>query len=248
MKRIAIYCVTYHSDKALENYLASIEASREGEDCLVDVFVRHNDSENLGYFGGIEQLMQEHSPQGYDYVIVSNVDILLSTSFFHDLLAVEPGKEVGWIAPRIASTYEHCDKNPKNLRRYNKRSLLIMRFLFRHSWAHSLHHHTLHKLKNHTRPYRREIYAGHGSFIILTSEYIKRCVIIHYPPFLYCEEIYLAEQCRAHQLKVVHLPGIQVSDSEHIATGQLPHKLRCQYNEQALDYILKTYYTKQKEK
>lgn len=242
MKRIAIYCVTYRSDKALEEYLASIEASRKGVDCQVDVFVRSNDLENLGYFGGIERLMGEHSPLAYDYVIVSNVDIRLSTSFFHDLLVEKLSEEVGWIAPRITSSYEHCDKNPKNLRRYTRRSLLVMRFLFRHPWAHCLYHHTLHKLKNHTRRYRREIYAGHGSFIILTAEFFKRCGIIHYPPFLYCEEIYLAEQCRQHQLKVLHLPAIQVYDSEHIATGQLPRKLRCQYNEQALDYILKEHY------
>ena len=245
MKRIAIYCVTYRSDEALGKYLASIESSRKGMECLVDVFVRHNDQENLGYFGGIERLMSDHSPQGYDFVILSNVDIQLSTSFFRDLLAEELSNDIGWIAPRIVSTYEHCDKNPKNLKRYSKRSLLIMRSLFRHPWLHCLHHHTLHKLKNHTRPYRREIYAGHGSFIILTAEYIKRCGIIHYAPFLYCEEIYLAEQCCQHQLKVVHFPRIQVSDSEHIATGKLPRKQRCRYNELALDYILKEYYTQE---
>lgn len=243
MKKIAIYCVCFHSDEALGEYLFSIEASRQKEDCLVDVFVRNNDSENLGYFGGIERLMSEHSPSGYDYVIVSNVDIKLSTSFFHDLLSEKEENGIGWIAPQIASSYEHCDKNPKNLRRYSKRSLLIMRFLFRHPWVHSLYHHTLHKLKNHTRLYRKEIYAGHGSFVILTAEYVNRCGIIHYPPFLYCEEIYLAEQCRKHKLKVVYLPTIMVYDTEHIATGKLPRKLRCRYNEQAIDYILKEFYT-----
>lgn len=244
MKKIAIYCVSYHSDEALEEYLSSIEASRREENCRVEVFVKNNDSENIGYFGGIERLMSEHSPLGYDYVIVSNVDIKLSVSFFHDLLSERLDGGIGWIAPQIASSYEHCDKNPKNLKRYSKLSLLVMRQLFRHPWAHSLYHHTLHKLKNHTRLYRREIYAGHGSFIILTAEYMERCGIIHYPPFLYCEEIYLAEQCRKHKLKVVYRPNIKVYASEHIATGKLPHKLRCQYNERAIDYILKEYYTR----
>lgn len=245
MKKVAIYCVTYHSPEALGNYLASIERSRKEAPCLVDVFTRNNDTENLGYFGGIERLMREHPPTGYDYVIVSNVDVELSASFFSDLMAETSLEDVGWIAPCIASSYEHCDKNPKNLWRYNKRSLLVMRTLFRHPWAHSLYHHTLHRLKKHTRPYRREIYAGHGSFIILTAEYIRRCGIIHYPPFLYCEEIYLAEQCRREHLKVVHLPSIKVCDSEHVATGRLPRKLRCQYNEQAITYILKEYYSQQ---
>lgn len=242
MKKIVIYCVAYRSDEVLKEYLASIEASRKGTDCLVDVFVRHNDEENLGYFGGIERLMSEHSPQGYDFVIVSNVDIQLDTTFFHYLLSENLASDIGWIAPRITSMYEHCDKNPKNISRYSHRSLLIMRFLFRHPWLHSLHHHTLHKLKNHARPYRREIYAGHGSLIILTAEYIKRCGTIHYPPFLYCEEIYLAEQCLEHGLKVVYLPAIQATDSEHVATAKLSRRQRCRYNEQALDYILNEYF------
>ena len=52
MKRIAIYCVTYHSDKERDRYLASVEraAKKAGDKVSVDTFVANNtDDDNPGY-------------------------------------------------------------------------------------------------------------------------------------------------------------------------------------------------------
>ena len=87
-------------------------------------------------------------------------------------------------------------------------------------------------------PIRQE----HGSFIILTKEYFKRCGIINYPCFLFCEEIYLGEQCKEHQLAVVYEPSLRIDDDEHASTGNFKGKKYCQFNYQALSYIIKKYY------
>ena len=61
MKRIAIYCVTYHSDKERDQYLASVEraAKKAGDKVCVDTFIANNtDDDNPGYFGAIRRLMQ----------------------------------------------------------------------------------------------------------------------------------------------------------------------------------------------
>ena len=53
----------------------------------------------------------------------------------------------------------------------------------------------------------KDVYAGHGSFIILTKYYLSKVGIVNYPVFLFCEEIYLAEMCRINNLLVRYEPS-----------------------------------------
>ena len=85
MKRIAIFCVSYHSDKERDAYLTSIEAAakKAGEEVQVDTFVANNtEADNPGYFGAVKKLMQDVNVAEYDYAIVSNVDLTLAEDFF----------------------------------------------------------------------------------------------------------------------------------------------------------------------
>lgn len=59
---------------------------------------------------------------------------------------------------------------------------------------------------------------------------------------LFCEEIYLGEQCKEHQLDVVYEPSLRIDDEEHASTGSFKGKKYCQFNYQALSYIIKKYY------
>jgi GT2 family glycosyltransferase len=93
-----------------------------------------------------------------------------------------------------------------------------------------------------------DIYAGHGSFILLTRAYFEKCGMIDYPVFLFGEELYLAEECRKHSLRVIYRPEICIYDSEHVSTSKLkktlPFKKTFYYqcNSDAIDYILANYY------
>lgn len=266
MKRIAIYCVNYNSYQELYNYLASIDQAAivAKEEVEVDVLVADNTVEeclemtiqssqyhlhlfpfhqNMGYFGAVRRMMEEVSPLSYDFSIISNVDILLHTDFFLQLLTADSNLDTGWIAPQIYSRVEHRDRNPKIMQRYSKRKLQILRTLFRIPLLYNLYTHTVYKSKKLLKHEPGEIYAGHGSFIILTHEYFTRCGIIDYPVFLFCEEIYLGEQCRLHDLKVVYRPDIHVDDAEHASTGTFKRSKYCKYNFQAISHILKNYYT-----
>jgi hypothetical protein len=60
--------------------------------------------------------------------------------------------------------------------------------------------------------------------------------------FLFCEEIYLGEQCRENGLKVLYEPTIQVSDAEHASTSTFKRSKYCKLNFKAVSYILDTYY------
>ena len=262
--RIAIYCVNYHSCDRLVNYLASIDQAvknAQGEVAVEVItvdnsvpaevisyapkgFVLHTlaSGENKGYFGAVRLGMEQFSPMTYDYVIISNVDVVMDKAFFSQLMGTAVDDKTGWIAPQIYSDAEHRDRNPKIMRRYAKRKLQVLKIKFRFPLVNWIYNHTLYKSKKLMSHERGEIYAGHGSFIILTKRYFEACGIINYPVFLFCEEIYLGEVCQQHGLKVIYEPGIRVNDAEHASTGTFRRSKYCRYNFEALSYILKTYY------
>lgn len=262
---IAIFCVNYHSYDALKNYIKSVSSSvkKAGGLVSVNMFIADNteknyldieenaDSlsilafpfhENLGYFGAIHKMMEQVNPKDFDFSIISNVDVLLDEDFFIQLLGLQTNPDTAWIAPQIYSNLEHRDRNPKIMQRYPKRKLQILQTLFRVPILYNLYTHTVYKSKKLVKHESGEIYAGHGSFIILTRKYFQQCGIIDYPVFLFCEEIYLGEQCKKYGLKVVYEPALRVTDAEHASTSTFKRSRYCKYNLQAITYILKTYY------
>ncbi len=265
MKQIAIYCVNYKSYNALHDYMTSIEVAVNATKKPVNVslFIADNTDdgfqpvsntpgtvktrifpfyENLGYFGAVHKMMEQSSPESFDYVIISNVDVLLAEHFFSRLLSLKTKDDTGWIAPQIYSHLEQRDRNPKIMQRYPKRKLQILQILFRFPLLYNLYTHTAYKSKKLIRHERGQIYAGHGSFIILTRQYFNKSGIIDYPVFLFCEEIYLGEQCQRHGLKVLYEPDIRVTDAEHASTSSFKRSKYCKYNLQAITHILNTYY------
>lgn len=246
MKKIAIYCVNYNSYDSLERYMASIDEAVRCSATEVEChkFIADNTppNENIGYFPAIRKLMQENPPFDYEYVIISNVDVLLPQDFFTQLCALNVESDTGWIAPEIYSQTEHRDRNPKILNRYPKRKLEVLRTLFSFPPLYNLYTLTLYKSKKLLTHKRGQIYAGHGSFIILTNEFMKRCGIINYPVFLFCEEIYLGEECKQGNLKVMYEPSVKVIDSEHASTSSFRRSRYCRYNYDAICHILRTYY------
>ncbi len=267
MLKIAIYCVNYHSYEALRQFRSSIDrALKVACTAEVEMFIADNTEhdvqtiaedeqryhvkvfpyhQNLGYFGAVRKLMLAVSPTAYDYAIISNVDLMIDELFFQQLTDehIKVKKQTGWIAPQIFSKAELRDKNPKILQRYAKGKLQLLRLMYRWPVLYYLYTHTLYRSKKVLMQHdARDIYAGHGSFIILTRSFIEQCGIINYPMFLFDEEIYLAEQCRKKGLRVVYRPSIKVMDNEHTSTGRMPSKFYFACNYQATDYILKTYY------
>ena len=245
MKRIAVFCVTYNSDKELERYEASLRKAAEKAKAEVelDIFTARNTKEdNPGYFGGIKRAMQAVDVENYDYCIVSNVDLTVDEDFFMKLSAYDCSEDTGWIAPQIWSHLEERDRNPKILSRYSLRKLQILRTFYQFPILDTLYTKTFYRKKKFESHPAGQIYAGHGSFIILTRQYFERCGKIDYPVFLFCEEIYLAEQCQKASLKVMYVPDIKVTDTEHASTGKMKHSFYCRCNYEAMQYIIKNFY------
>ena len=270
MKRIAIFCVNYNSYEELSGYLDSLavaveEASKARKEVNLDVFVADNTErnpqsfapninspsityclfpyhQNLGYFGAIGKMMKEVDVCPYDYVLVSNVDLTVAEDFFIKL-AVYPCEETtGWIAPQIHSCYEKRDKNPGLVKRYSLRKLKMLKALYCFPKLKRLYTQTFYRLKKYQCHPAGQIYAGHGSMLILTQNYFRLCGKIDYPIFLFCEELYLAEQCLKAGLKVEYVPIVKVEDAEHVSTSRMDYRFYCRCNYEAISYIIKRFY------
>lgn len=267
MKSLAIYCVNYASYNDLYLFLNSIEKSAfvAKNELKVNVYIADNTEtnieeikiksdiisiriftfhKNIGYMGAIQQMMKITSPQIYNYVAISNVDLTLSENALKALSELKISSDIGWVAPRIFSKELNYDRNPSILSRYSKKHLLMLRFMFRHPWINYIYKKTLYKRKSIHRNYKTgiRIYAGHGSFMILTKEFFTRCNIPDYKMFLFCEELYLAEKCRMAGLYVTYEPSICIMDKEHVSVSKLHKPVYYHYNEEALTYIVNTFY------
>lgn len=245
MIRIALFCVSYESDKEKDLFLSSIEQAKKRamEVASVDVFVACNTkNNNPGYLGAVRLLMKNADLGVYDYVIISNVDLMIEEDFFIKLANYQCQEDIGWIAPQIWSEKEKRDKNPRQTVRYSLRKLKLLRLGYKYPWLDTLYTKTLYKRKKMNRNQPGFVYSGHGSFIVLTRSFLARCGKVNYPVFLFCEEIYLAEQCLQAGLKVVYAPEMKVTDLEHVSTGKMEHHTYCQHNLEAIEYIIKTFY------
>ena len=267
MKHLSIFCVNYNSYDVLDAYLHSIDqsAGQTVGSALVDVFIADNTEndikpidtvvynntnmikvfafhENIGYFKAITRMMKTVDTTLYDFVIISNVDMTLRTDTLSSLLTSQHPNATGWIAPAIISRVTGNDLNPQATRKYSSIKLKTMRWFYRLPPIYNLYVSTFHRLKRMRTNDPGEVYAGHGSFIILTREYIARCGIIDYPVFLYCEEIYIAEECAQHGLKVIYNPDIHVDDIGKVSTGKAPKSNYYRWNIEGITYILNKYY------
>ena len=245
MKRVAVFCVTYNSDKELEQYEASLQKAAEKAkgDVELDIFTARNTKEdNPGYFGGIRRQMEKVDVEKYDYCVLSNVDLTVDEDFLVRLAAYNCKENTGWIAPQIWSQLEGRDRNPGRMERPSLRKLRMLSTCYRYPVLDTLYSRTFYRRKKYQSHPAGQIYAGHGSFIILTRRYFERCGKIDYPMFLFCEEIFLAEKCRKAGLTVEYVPTLRINDSEHVSIGKMPHDIYCRYNYEAVQYIIKTFF------
>ena len=263
--KILVLPVNYNSYRELGNYLSSLDAAaRLISNLDIDVMVADNSTNhekidislfqnvklsiqrfpNIGYFGGALSIYNSVSDiESYEYVFISNVDVTYSNDFFKTLYLIEKSPQIGWLAPQIWSKKEQRDRNPKILSRYSKKKINLIRLMWQHPILHKLYSLTFYKRKKfHSFNRITNIYAGHGSFIILTKSFIKTYHHLHYPIFLFGEEIFLAELCRKANLRVEYCPALKIIDEEHISTSAMKTGFYYDCNRKAIEYIIEHYY------
>ena len=257
--------VNYNSYDSLNAYIKAVGCALKttGDETIqVDIHVADNSSEpmevdqldglticvrhydNPGYLSAALKTIYAADIPSYDYIIISNVDVLVDESFFASMKDIEVDKQTAWIAPAIFSESEKRDVNPKIQERYSKKRLQQLQLLFRFPLLYHLYTQTVYRKKviTATQKPQQDIYAGHGSFMIFTSAFFQKCPKMDYPVFLFCEELFLAEKVRSIGGKTTYCPSIKIHDKEHASTGKMKLSRYCKYNFEALTYIIRHFY------
>lgn len=264
MINILLICVNYNTYKELDGYIESVRKSaNKCSNVNLKLYIADNSTSfqpcgiksthnieiiqerynNLGYLGAaLKVYNKEIHYNDYDYVIISNVDILMDVSFFETLCNSEISSDIGWIAPSIKSLLIDRDKNPSVLHRYSKWKLQVLKMTYNRfvlPLYEKLYYNK--KQKNVSYP-EMDIYAGHGSFFLLTKRFVSKNPILEYPMFLYGEELFFAELNIIANLKVRYMPSLLINDFEHVSTSLLHKSTYYTYNKKAINYILDHFY------
>lgn len=267
MKKILIICVNYNSYDALQSFLESVDCAAKlvthsmeihvaiadnssdiqeiEESVYPDIHIeRYITKQNLGYLGGARYALSKISKADYtryDYIAISNVDVTIDPAFFSQLETINT-MNVGWIAPSIISLKENKDRNPKILARPSKSHLQIARLIYLTPLVYHLYVRLFYKNRPTPKFTEREIYAGHGSFMLFSKQADIRTFIDQFEPFLFCEEHFFAEELRKRSLKIVYHPELVVYDTDHVSTSTIPSYTYCKYNKEAISFIIKKYF------
>ncbi|MEH6383030.1 MAG: glycosyltransferase [Colwellia sp.] len=205
---------------------------------------------NVGYFPGFYAGLQhiDYKSKGFDYIIVSNVDLVVESNFFNTLKKLIVNKNIGLVAPKIISDITGNDANPKIITRPTKRKINFMRMLCSNSLA-FLFYQKLSFLKpkkktmllDTNKGINEPMYGAHGAFMIFTRSYFDEGGKIDYPRFLFGEEGFVAEELRRIKLKISHENGLVIRDKEHGSTSLESSKFICQEHKKSYDYFYINY-------
>ncbi|TRX57399.1 glycosyltransferase family 2 protein [Thalassomonas sp. M1454] len=263
---IAIVCVNHNSYCELNLFIDSIQKALLNSDNvnLVLVIVDNSsnkkeitvgvsydltviDSVNDGYMAGLNRGYQSLADTSiYDYIIASNVDLEMKSTFFQEIKKSAYPEDVLVIGPSIYSRKYHIDMNPQRIYRPKKNKYLINEFIFSFPQIYRLQRFISKYKKNKSNatkyPYATEMYACHGAVFIFTSEFFNRMGTIDYPLFLYGEEIFIAEQVRSLGGRIIYDPNLEFLDEGSVSTSKLDYKRLAKEHLKATRFILKNYY------
>lgn len=231
-------------------------------DLLGEKVISVSENSNLGYFGGMNAAMKKgrelFASVIFRGVVLANTDIEFPRRNFFDLLAAEidritrekPEYKIGLVAPAIQSSRTGKHQNPLYWNKPTRRKFTLLSAIYS-VYPLGVLHRLLAKVKGSI--FRRKVqggedllprtvYAGHGSFMVLLDEFFKRGGHLAYPEFLFCEEIFVAEQCADLKLASVFVPTLKVVHREHATTGLIPSRKIVGYLQRSHQFCKKNYF------
>lgn len=191
-------------------------------------------SQNLYYWGGAEFALAEFvSSQSRRprWTIICNNDVtFLDRSFLTRLRSLD-ASQYPVVAPTIISETTGADQNPflvrpagalKRLkwRVYDVNYGLATTMLAIHGLAKQVTRPLRHILRHSTGgAARQQIYAPHGSFVILSEAFFERGGGLDTTIPMFAEELTIAVLAQRLSIPIWHLPDLRVSHREHSTTG-----------------------------
>lgn len=167
--------------------------------------------ENNGYFRSARAALEDtvREEMGLWWVAVTNVDLELETRFFSELVNLNDSLrgQKRWVIPKVTDHRTGRSLNPYLYHRPSKIKLILLSVVFRFAsifklWTGlSAFGARLRKKRAGGLPGTGQCYAGHGSFFLFHLSLPNVYTLLDYPPFLYGEELYVAEELRRAGVK-----------------------------------------------
>lgn len=270
MKRILLVCVNYNTYDYLSRFLDSIDASLKEvpkDELELSICIADNSSQkqkielskytdfninvyildNLGYFGGALFIINQfNNISRFDFVIISNVDILFKKNTLLELIHAKIPQNVAWISPQRYSTKYNMVLKVEKKSRPSKLKMWLYLYMYKSALLKRIQHiYTFIKYKSRSKTFpekEEEIYVGCGSCFILTKQFFNVYPQIHYPIFLYGEELFIAELVHKANMKTLYYPKIQIYNIGRVSTKNIDMKRFCQFNREAIRYIYDNFY------
>ena len=204
---------------------------------------------NLGYFGGARFALAQMSGERPAWTIVSNVDLAHDAGAVERALGRHDADSSAVIAPRILSAGTGRDLNPYMRERPSRSRMHAYKYLYRsyrgllaYSWLSDRAARS--RLAPPSTPMSagERVYAAHGCFLILSRGYFARGGSLRHEPFLFGEEISIAEQAIQVGLPTVCDPTIEIMHDDHASTGRLPSRALHAYHRQAAAWLVEEFF------
>jgi glycosyltransferase involved in cell wall biosynthesis len=218
-------------------------------------------SEWLGYFGAAQWAIdtcQTERGAPFDWVIVSNNDVIIENRHLLELILDSDSRNVGVIAPSTRSLKSGLDQNPfmeirpDRWRMWQLRLWLASyRVALVRDW---LSRHAVRPMRRRYRAARsrfmptstsvtgrRYIYAPHGTFLIFSPRFFVEGGFLDSTCGLCREEIMVAEMCRRLHLPVLYEPALEVLHNEHSTVGSSLTRSMYEFHRKALTHISSRY-------
>jgi GT2 family glycosyltransferase len=207
-------------------------------------------ADNKGYFGGLEFAKELISQSGYSsstYVVYSNCDICISSSFFSTVASLHSTLPSSCIvAPRIYDPNGRAELNPKYVNKPTYLSLVKLLFIysfppiaFLYQWLanYSASFASSFPKKNHRPCEPVQIFAPHGSCFIFRGIDLFSA-LPNYPVFLFGEELFIGIQASRSAIPVIFAPNIIIYDWPHSSISLKNFSWICSRYRQSLRFLL----------
>lgn len=210
---------------------------------------------NAGYLGAAG-IALEYFKQAFDnfpsLLVLSNSDMhytdkKMLSSWANDY---SQSHHIGLIGCRITSTLTGKAQNPMYRERLSKNHLQRLASIFSYKFSYNLYQTAalikgkiLSGFKNATSSNIETVYAIHGSCMLMHRSLLEIHDVFRDAPFLFGEEVYLAEICRRENLQVVFDPTFEILHQEHQTTGIYKSAIQQKRLATALKLILNKFYS-----
>lgn len=193
-------------------------------------------SENEGYFAGLNFGLQNISLADYCYICIGNNDLVFQSDFVANLLIANYPPEALVICPDVVSS-DGYHQNPHVDERFGFMRKAKMDVYYSSYYAAVF----LLKLKSIFSPARvnqkdnqpKFIHMGIGAFYVIVPRFFDKKNSLYFPFFLYGEEAFLSNQVHGLGGRLYYDPRLVVFHKESATLSELPSRQKYIWSKQS---------------